>query len=578
MTTGPSRASASRRAALRAPVRRRLPLASRYHWSVKSARTPQTIHALREILLENRGVAPSAAEGFLAPSYEQGLSDPLLLPQSGAAVARIQRALRAREPIAVFGDYDVDGITGAALLAETLERLGGQVVVDLPHRDEGYGLSPEAVQRLVPPARLLITVDNGTSATAAVADAIGRGAGVIVIDHHLANGALPAGALLVNPTLPSSRSPRPHLAAAGVAWKIAAMLLAEEGRAGEERFLLDLVCLGLLADSVDLRGENRTLVRWGIEVLRHTRRLGLTTLAAQARLSLSELSTEAVTFRLIPRLNAAGRLRHASLALDLLRATDAGTARRLAVELDAVNTERRALTEELLAEATRALGKQLPPILFVAGPWPVGLLGILAARLAEEHQRPAVAVAVREGGCVASIRGDGVNVLGLVRETETLLTKFGGHAGAAGFSFPRAALDDVAAFFLSHAPLSPTAAPPGLSLDCPLSPALVTLELPKLLEQLEPFGNGNQRPVFLLQGLSVVESRPVGTTGEHLRFVLRHPAHPNGYTAVAFRWGDRPRPSVGDAVDLAVEVRADRFRGTLRVDLHVRDLREAAPT
>ncbi len=547
-------------------------LAPRYRWSLRSAHAPETLDILVAALLEHRGLRGAAAGAFLAPAYD-GLPDPALLPQCAPAVARLQDALRRREPIAVFGDYDVDGITGTALLAEVLETIGGGVVSDLPHRDEGYGLSVGAVRRLVPPATVLVTVDNGTSATAAIAEAAARGADVIVIDHHTVNGALPAGALVVNPALPSSRYPAPPLAAVGVAWKVATALLAAEGHAGAEKYLLDLVALGTLADSMDLQGENRILVRWGLEVLRRTRRLGLRALADQAGVDLSSADTDAVTFRLVPRLNAAGRLRHADLALRLLRAPDEGTARRLAMELDTVNVERRLLTEEMLAEARQHLDPRTSSILFVSGPWPQGLLGVIAGRLAEEYHRPAVAVAVRDDECVASMRGDGINVVALVRETEVLLTRFGGHAGAAGFSFPTAALETVAQFFRSHPSLSTTPDAPELVVECPLSPRLLTTDLPRVLEPFEPFGAGNERPVFLLPSLSVIESRPVGANGDHLRFVFSHAAHPKAYPAVAFRWGTRPRPRAGDRVDVAARVRGDTFRGAPRVDLHVQDLR-----
>lgn len=558
-----------------ARVRESVILAPSTHWLVAASQSPRTVSELLEIVLRNRGIAPEDTARFLAPPYEGGFTDPLLLPQCAPAVARIRRALREQEPIAVFGDYDVDGVTGAALLGEALESLHGRVQIDLPHREDGYGLSIPAVHRLVPPARLLMTVDNGTSARAAIAEAIARGADVIVVDHHLVSGALPAGALVVNPALPSSRYPGPVLSAVGVAWKLVAALFTEEGRAGQEKYLLDLVCLGTLADSVELRGENRSLVRWGLEVLRHTRRPGLRALAEQARCALVELTAEDVIFRLVPRLNAAGRLRHADVALSLLRAADDGSARRLARDLDEVNTERRLLAEEILAEATQKLPADLPSVLVAAGPWPLGLLGIIASRLAEQFHRPAVAIAVRDEECVASVRGDGINVVELVRETEGLLTRFGGHHGAAGFSFPKSALDNVTAFFLQHAPLTTLAGKPSLQLDCVLPKTLLTLDLSRTLKPLEPFGAGNERPLFLVPGLSVLESRAIGTSGDHLRLVLQGLTPGRGQTAVAFRWGQRLRPQPGERIDLAVEVHVDAFRGVPRLDLHVRDLRTA---
>lgn len=549
----------------------------RFHWRLRADRVPRTPGELLALLLELRGVGRHDAEAFLAPPYEASLHDAALLPQLGPVVDRLQRALRSREPTTVFGDYDVDGITGAALVAEILTRLGGSVRVELPEREEGYGLSVERVRTLVPPTTLLITVDNGTSATVAVAEAVARGADVIILDHHAVHGALPAGALVVNPVLPSSRYPNRSLAAVGVAWKVAAALLAAEGKAGEETFLLDLVCLGTLADSVSLRGENRALVSWGLEVLRRSRRPGLQMLAEQVGLRLGDVTADALTFKLIPRLNAAGRLRSPRLTLDLLQTSDVGTARRLALELDAVNHERRTLTEELFSSITHGLPSEPPPMLWAAGPWPLGVLGILASRLSEEYQRPAVVVAIRDGECTASIRGDGVNVIDIVRELEELLTRFGGHAGAAGFSFPRSALDAVRAFFEDRPPLPESSREPVLDLDCPLPLDLATLDLASLLARLEPFGAGNERPVFLFPRVSVLLSRAIGTDGTHVRFLFRGERSLSGSSAVAFRWGTRPRPAPGDLVDVAAEVRLDHFRGVPRVDLHVRDLRAPLP-
>lgn len=558
-------------------------LPSRYAWRVRSKRMPNTTDELVALLLEHRGVTSASSVSFLNPSYEQFLAEGATPPQCGPAVARMQRALRNKEPIAIFGDYDVDGVTGSALMADVLTSLGGTVRVELPHREDGYGLSVSAVQRLIPPATLLITVDNGTSATAAVAEAIGRGADVVILDHHAVTKSLPPGALVVNPALPSAHYPEPFPAAVGVAWKVAAALLAAEGRSGEERFLLDLVALGTLADSMKLTGENRVLVRWGLEVLRRSRRPGLHALADRIGASLRDVTGEMITFRIVPRLNAAGRLRHANLALELLRTSDGGSAQRLASELDLVNEERRLLTEEILAEVHRSLGEPLPVSIVAAGPWPVGLLGVIAGRLAEEYHRPAVAIAVRDDECVASIRGprpgpdgdSGMNMVELVGEIEELLTRFGGHAGAAGFSFPRQQLDAVTEYFHHHAPVIAAAAQPQLLLDCSLPLSLVTLDLPRALNALEPFGNGNERPVFLFHGLSVAESRSMGTNGDHLRLVFRHPAQSTPGSGVAFRWGNRPRPSLGSTVDVAAEVQTNRFRGVSQVDLHVQDLRSS---
>lgn len=555
-------------------------MSPRYRWRVTSPRVPRSLDDLLALVLGNRGVPAAGVAQFLAPPYDAALHDPLLLAQCGTAVSRLKRALTRHESIAVFGDYDVDGITAAALLAEAVTSLGGRVVVELPHRAEGYGLSLPAVERLVPPATLLVTVDNGMSAHAAIAAALARGADVIILDHHAVRSSLPPGALVVHPALPAGRYPNQNLSAVGVAWKVAAVLLAEEGRAGDEKYHLDLVCLGTLADSMVLVGENRTLVSWGLEVLRRSRRPGVTLLCEQLGLGPHALSAHDVTFRIIPRLNAAGRLRHARLAYELLTTRDIGTARRLVAELETVNTERRTLTDDLLRQAKAMVGEGGSGVVVVAGPWPPGILSVLASRLSEEYGRPAVAIGVRDGECTASIRGPslsgeegkGVNVMNLLEPLAPLLTRYGGHAGAAGCSFPVTALDAVAAAFRS---LPVTAVEPTLVLECPLPLVQVTPELARGLTQLEPHGAGNARPLFLIPGVSVAEARAIGANGDHARFSFRSPEVPAAASGVAFRWGSRRRPVVGDRVDLAAEVRFDTFRGVPRADLHVQDLRAA---
>lgn len=555
----------------------------KYEWILRSAEPPPGDEDgdLVSHVLTLRGVPARVHARFLSPSYEDALHDPALLPDFPEAVERVLAARERGDVVALFGDYDVDGITASAVLQEVLHALGLRTHIALPHRErEGYGVSVAAVRAMVPPATLLVTVDNGTSAHEAIAEARARGADVIVVDHHRVAGALP-DALVINPARAENRYPFQGLSAVGLAFKLARVLFDRAGRRGEEKWLLDLVALGTLADRVPLVDENRSLVRWGVRVLRERRRLGLAALMAYARITQPSCDSDDVTFRIVPRLNAAGRLRDAQLAFSLLTTQDPAEAQKLAAELEGLNGDRRRLTERAVQEIKEALMRTvpLPDVLCVSGPWIPGILGVLAGRIAEELGRPAVVIHTGERACVASMRGDGsVHVVEMLSGIAPALTKFGGHANAAGFSFPRAALRDVERYFTSLALPSSGMDRPPLMLDCPLPPARIRADVARQLQALEPHGAGNERPVFLLEDAAIEEARAVGTAGGHQRLVVRPAAAPQTvWSAVAFRWGDRRVPERGTTIDLAVELRADAFRGAERVDLHVRDIRSHVP-
>lgn len=557
--------------------------APRFDWLVRSRelKARHTVADVLSLLLRARGVADGQREAFLAPMYEGAMHDPRLLPDFSPALERILAARQRGEDVALFGDYDVDGVTASAILAQTLRRLGMRVRVMIPHRErDGYGVSVAAVCALVPPATLLLTVDNGTNARDAVAAARRRGADVIILDHHEVQGDLPEGALVVNAARGGHTYPFSKLSAAGVAYKLAAELLSACGAEQESLWLLDLAALGTLADRVPLLDENRVLAHAGLRVLREGRRPGLQALAARARVTLRACDAHAVSFQLVPRLNAAGRMRHADVALQLLLTENLQEAAELAETLEALNGERKELTERAIGDIRETLVRSVPlaDILCVAGPWPAGILGILAGRFAEEIGRPAVVIGVGEENCVASVRGNGtVNMVSVVTELSALLTKFGGHAEAAGFSFPRPALQDVERFFASYVLSEAAPARASLAVDCLLPHHLVGCSVARELRVLEPHGEGNERPLFLLQDMRVEDVRAVGSKKDHQRFLLTHPTLPEGtVSGVAFRWGPRAVPARGQRLDLVAELRLDRYRGMERVDVHVRDLQTHA--
>lgn len=535
--------------------------------------------ALLQDLLYHRGItSPEAAEEFLARTWSAG--DPFQLKGMAAALERLERAIAAGEPIAVYGDYDVDGVTATAMLVHALQRLGASVRPYIPHREsEGYGLNGEALRALAEAGiRLVITVDCGARAVAEAALARSLGLDLIVTDHHLPGEILPE-AILINPKQPGCPYPFRDLAGVGVAYKLVQALKALHPHAPfDPEDYLDLVALGTVADLVPLLGENRALVARGLERLRAAGRLGVQALCQVAGLEPSQVDPWAISFILAPRLNAAGRLEHALAAYHLLIAEDPAEARALAEELDRRNRERQALTQET-EEAARALAltdDQVPWLLFAASEdFRPGVVGLAAGRLAEAFYRPAVVISLMgdEGrGSARSIPE--FHITQALDACADLLVRHGGHAAAAGFVVRREnlarlreRLQELAARALGARALQPATVVEAV---VPLSE--VTWRLHEWIARLEPYGYGNPAPRFLSRGVVVRSARAVGSDGQHLRMVLTVPEGGPVWDAIAFRQGDRAaeaRP--GARLDVVFELRAERWNGEPRLTLHVED-------
>lgn len=484
-------------------------------------------------VLYHRAAEPEAALAFLSP--ERATGDPFLLPDMEVAVARLLRAVERGETIALYGDYDVDGVTGTALLAQALRALGVPVVPYIPHRiDDGYGLTRAALQGLRERgASLVVCIDTGITAVEEIAFAEGLGLEVIVTDHHRVPAALPAAVAAINPRRPDSRYPFRELAGVGVAFKLLEGLgMALGGRLANRLPLLeeglDLVALGTVADLAPLVGENRWLVACGLERLRAPTgvRLGLQALMERARIGREALTAESIAYGLAPRLNAAGRLDHASLSFRLLTTEEAEEARALAERLEELNAERQRLTRELVEEARRQVEGQVgAPVLWVEGPrFLPGVLGLIAARLVEEHGRPAVAVATAGPVATASLRSPGVDLVPALEACSELLVRFGGHTQAAGFSAEVARLPEVRRRLLRWVGERWDGLEEGwpvLQIDAEVPLDGWSGESVRWLQALEPYGAGNPGPLFLARGLELVEAQPVGAGQEHLRLRVR---------------------------------------------------------
>jgi single-stranded-DNA-specific exonuclease len=549
-------------------------------------------------LLAQRGIGCDQAPSFLAPRLREQLPDPSHLRDMEAAAARLVRAVRDGETIAIFGDYDVDGATSAALLVRFFRAIGGRTRVYVPDRlREGYGPNTPALLRLHQEGvRLVVTVDCGTNAHPSLAEAASAGLEVIVVDHHVAEPLLPPAAAIVNPNRLDENSPHGGLAAVGVTFLLVVAVNRALRCAGwyadaraEPDLLqwLDLVALGTVCDIVPLAGVNRALVAQGIKIARRNANPGLAALAAVAGIG-EPLDAYHLGFVLGPRVNAGGRVGEADLGARLLATDDPELAAELARRLDGHNRERREIEAQTLeaAIATVEASPQSPVLAFAAGEgWHPGVIGIVAARLKERYERPACVVALAEGigkGSGRSLPGLPLGPAVIAARQAGLLINGGGHAMAAGFTVAAEQLDRLRAFLTERLGdgLGGGRLVPELSLDAALSLAAVTGELMDNLGRLAPYGAGNPEPRFVFPTVRVAHVEPVGN--DHLRCALADPLDSGRLRAIAFRAGATPlgqflAETRGAAIHVAGHVRRDGWRGGDAVQLTIEDAAPAAP-
>ncbi len=480
-------------------------------------------------LLYNRGITePAQVEPFLAA--DKRLShDPLLLPDMERAVARIYQAMLSGETIAIYGDFDADGICGTALLIQGLSSLGAKVIPYIPHRvKEGYGLSSASLESLLEQgATLVITVDCGISSIEEVEYGQKIGLDIIVTDHHSILSSLPPCIAVVNPKREDSTYPSPQLAGVGVAFKLLEALFQTLGREEDLNKFLDLVALGTVADVMPLIGENRYLVKQGLEVLNRTPHLGLQEMVRIAGLQMGNLDSESISWILGPRLNAAGRIDHAITSYRLLITDSSQEAHSLAQELEQKNAQRQRLTQEVLAKAKQKLlsyGIDSPLLMVGGEDYPPGVVGLVASKLAEEFYRPALVFELSEDISRGSARSiPEFDLIAALGECQDLLSRFGGHTMAAGFTLPtqnlayfQQRLLNIAAKQLSGVDLRPS-----LNIEAELPLFNINPETFKSIQQLAPFGKSNPVPTLLSRGVRVVECHPIGSNHKHLRIKLR---------------------------------------------------------
>ncbi len=552
-------------------------------------------------LLWNRGIkTQEQIDEFLYPDYGQDIHDPFLFLDMEKAVERILEAVKNKEKIVVHGDYDTDGVCSALIMVSTLEALGADVAVYLPHREiEGYGLNVQTVEELGKnKVNLIITTDCGISNRKEIKRAKELGMEVIVTDHHAEPQVLPEDALaIVDPQLKREKYPFRELSGAGVAFKVVQAILKNYKLQitnykidveAFEKWLLDLVAIATVADIMPIVGENRTLVKYGLIVLNKTRRIGLKKLIESAGLNKNKwLDARNIGFQIGPRLNAAGRVNHANQAYQLLKTQDESEAQKLAEVLNKTNEERQKLSDEITAKAKEQIGKATKEkILFAIGEdWPLGIVGLVAGKIVDEYWRPTFVMTLREGKIEGSGRSiPGFDITMTLHEVKDFFSRYGGHVGACGFTLKdkndlenfKKALCQVAEKRLVGVELEPI-----LEVDAEVKLKKINWELFELLEKFAPFGKGNERPRYLARDLVVEKIEAVGQNGNHLRLMLSQiNESTNGGKAknvkkfIGFCFGDWcQKLKVGDKVDVVFEIDANEWNGNRELQLKIIDLK-----
>jgi len=558
-------------------------------------------------LLYQRGLkSKKDVDDFLKPDYEKQLNDPLLMRGMNRAVERIVKAIKKKQRIAIFGDYDTDGVCGVAVLNSFLNLFDLQPEIYIPGRmKEGYGLNCQAIEQLADKGvKLAITVDCGVTDFVEIDLATKLGMDVIVLDHHYVEDRLPGALAVVDPWQKGCDYPFKNLAGVGVAFKaIQALLKSSFAKKNTkkipvafDKWLLDLVALGTVVDCMPLLGENRVIVKYGLVVLAQSQRPGIRALMNIAGIKpvfdsqnlTTNLDSHTLGYALGPRLNAAGRMSHANMAYELLVCQSDKEAEFLAKRLDEKNQERQTETSRVLAQVEEKLKKinELPVLIFEGDEsWPIGINGLVAGKLADKYFRPAFIYKIEGEEVAGSARSiPGLNIIKALSKAKEYLSEFGGHSGAAGFSLKKDNLADLKSSLekIINKEVQPEALEPQLCLDLTLSAQNISWSAYSQLRALAPFGQANPEPVCCLKNVEVINLSLVGNGSKHLRLDLRAQAgQPDDsrffiFRAVGFNFGDwAQKLNLGDRIDVAFELMSDDWRGPEQVQLKLVDLRIA---
>ena len=553
-------------------------------WSLKPT-VPKSIleqinlPVIESTILFNRGIVSQNDSNHFITPLEDDLHDPYLLPDMEKVTNRISIALKTNETIGVFGDFDTDGLSGTALLTKSLQTLGGNVIPYVPHRtEEGHGVSLKAIDYFIAKnVTLMITVDCGVTSIQEIELANKSGIDTIVTDHHIPLDEFPDAIGIVNAHLDNSKYPFKHLTGVGIAFKVIEALYDSHKKELPEE-IYAFCALGTLSDVGILENENRYLVHKGMESIRNIEMFGIDSLISEAGLLKEEITTEDLSFGIIPKLNVSSRLEHANTSLQLLLSSTKSQSVQIAKYLAKLNKQRQLITENALIEAKRQVvankEKGENNILFTGKPdWQPGILGLIAGQLSEEHYRPSISVSGRGEILRASARSiSEFNMIEALNSCGDIFEQFGGHAMAAGFTIKRNNLKNFRDIISSIANETLDNVPEGpeLVIDAEISPNWLNQETMNFLASLEPYGNGNPMPVFITKNVHVVSAKKVGRNGNHLKLTISH--NENIYDAIAFRQGDRIKETKNE-LEIAYTAKFNSWNGKKSIQLTIEDFK-----
>lgn len=567
------------------------------NWKIKNKKELSLVNLRGEYsqimlnLLASRGIkSADEIKKYFNFDYDSDLSNPFDIVGMEKAVKRVIQAKEKKEKIAIFGDYDADGVSASAVLYEAFASLNfdNNVICYIPDRQtEGYGLNVQAIKYLhKKKVTLIITVDCGITNYQEVEKAKKLGIDIIITDHHHIPAQIPKAYAVINPNIPNSGFKFKDLAGVGVAFKFAQALLEKVGNEEKEqiKWALDLTAIGTIADCVPLLGENRVLVKYGLLVLSKTKRKGLLEMFKVGRINISENEipdAHKVAFQISPRINAAGRMDHASTAYQLLIEKDTVTARSLALEIEEKNKQRQKITSEIFKEAQILADKSFKEKKFILAEsphWPVGVLGLVAGKIAEEYKKPTIILRRQEKELVGSLRSiPEVNIIENLEKCSELLIKFGGHPQAAGLSIKS---ENLKKFYekmssLVEAELAEKEIVVNLDIDLEIGIKDINWELMADLKKMEPFGVGNPEPVFLVRNMLINDLKIVGNGQKHWKFSLQDEAgSPKIFNAIGFSLVKKfPNLKKNDKIDIVFNLLEDEWNGNHKIQLKLIDIK-----
>lgn len=548
----------------------------------------QSLHpAIEQLLLQRNLVDKKSIEEFFSPDYDRGLHDPYLFKDMERVVERVKKAIEKKEKIGIFGDHDADGVSSATILSEGLEKLGLSVDVYIPNKlTEGHGLNVTAIELFSKKGiTLLFSVDCGTSNVSAVDIANSKGLDVIITDHHHAPDMLPHAYAIINPQIPDELYPFKDLSGTAAAFKVVqalyTTLLPQE--IDQLKWILDVVCVGTIADCMPLVGENRILVKYGLIVLSKTRRIGYQELIAAGNISITENkipSAHLVAFQIAPRINAAGRMSHAKHAYALMREKDSNKASKQALIIEDQNIQRRRIVDQISRKVEKIVEQEWMNRSFItiaSEEYPVGIVGIVAGRIAEKYKKPTGIFSQKNNEGRGSFRSvDGVHIVEVLENCSEYLKKYGGHEKAAGAIID---IDHLAAFAKAadtYTKMVTKNAQPNFMCyaDSEIDLSDIDQKFLDVLKKFEPFGENNEEPIFCIRDVIVDAVRIVGNGSKHMKLSLTTSNTNKKVDAIAFGLGaTHPDLAPGEMIDVFAHIQENEWMGSVNVQCNIIDIK-----